>query len=236
MWESFFFLRGISTSSLIPENRPAMQSVCQHYHSHTVCWGVTFKPLFKAESVKCVFACTQTGSVCVCVMQYSLCESTTVMLITALLEGSSLLLSSSNQSLQNWKKKKSLQSSIVSRGNHFYLFFFSWHSSCALSRSVFSASHKIKSCGISSFVTLHLADKQAENWACAYLPRHFVLFLSNASRSLLEPLPLYRYWTVCIDLPRTPSDFGLILRAKPFHETLHIRCPSCSKVTEVLQI
>lgn len=136
---------------------------------------------------------------CVCVMQYSLCESTTVMLITALLEGSSLLLSSSNQSLQNWKKKKNHFNHLLSAEETIFIFFFfSWHSSCALSRSVFSASHKIKSCGISSFVTLHLADKQAENWACAYLPRHFVLFLSNASRSLLEPLPLYRYWTVCI--------------------------------------
>lgn len=185
----------------------------------------------------CVRVHADRKCVCVCVMQYSLCESTTVMLITALLEGSSLLLSSSNQSLQNWKKKKNHFNHLLSAEETIFIFFFfSWHSSCALSRSVFSASHKIKSCGISSFVTLHLADKQAENWACAYLPRHFVLFLSNASRSLLEPLPLYRYWTVCIDLPRTPSDFGLILRAKPFHETLHIWCPSCSKVTEVLQI
>lgn len=141
MWESFFFLRGISTSSLIPENRPAMQSVCQHYHSHTVCWGVTFKPLFKAESVKCVFACTQTGSVCVCVMQYSLCESTTVMLITALLEGSSLLLSSSNQSLQNWKKKKNHFNHLLSAEETIFIFFFSLGTPPVLSLAQSSVPH-----------------------------------------------------------------------------------------------
>lgn len=80
------------------------------------------------------------------------------------------------------KEKKSLKSSIVNEGNHFFVLLALLL--CSLTCSPV--------CCISSLWPFIWQRSRQKSQLAPYLPCHFVLF-SNASLSLLKPSPLYRH-------------------------------------------